>query len=50
MMELDKLVREMFGQDKVEELHRDIMAGKTAPIYKMLIAIKSQMAVQQERA
>ncbi len=46
VIELDKLVREMFGQDKAEQLRRDMLAGNTAPVTTMLRAIKSQMAVQ----
>lgn len=46
VIELDKLVREKFGDDKADQLRQDIKAGTTAPVYKMLRAIKSQMAVQ----
>lgn len=44
-LELDKLVGEMFGQDKADQLRQDMRAGNTAPVTTMLRAIKSQMAV-----
>ena len=44
--ELDRLVTERFGRDKVGLFHQDIRAG-TATVPKMLKAIKSLMAAEQ---
>jgi hypothetical protein len=39
--ELWCLVRELWGDDKVLELQRDTLAGRTAPISSMLRAAKA---------
>jgi len=41
VLELYRLVEQLFGPEKVTELREDIMAGRTAPINKMLEAAKS---------
>lgn len=41
MFELERLVRQLFGEEKVKELRKDMLAGRTAPVYTMLRVAKS---------
>jgi len=43
---LDGLVAQMFGRDKADQFSRDVLAGKTALIKKMLLAIKGRLEVR----
>jgi hypothetical protein len=48
LQELDRIVAELYGAEKVGELHRDITGGRTVPISRMLKVAKQQRASLQQ--
>ena len=40
------LVARLFGQDKADQFRQDVLAGRTALIKKMLLAIRGRLGVQ----